>query len=232
MSNRQKFVLIFCFIIIDMFLLIGFLVIRDATLLNDLKKEIAYLEKLDITLDRYNLPIKSSGGYAIVEKSIKEYLDSHALLLQDILDMMRDEKLLTILSYTNYSTDGPDFKKSIAYLEKAKADFNKDINLLIADFDEEKIKGYINTKTQDPYYQDLYVDLMLNDNMRESFLTTVNLLEKTKIKINNVFDVSREVIDFLILNKEAWKVEDGEIKFLTEDLYNNYNFLISKIKVN
>ena len=120
MSNKKKFFLVFLFILLDMFLLIGYLVIRDATMLNDLKKEVRSLSKLDITKDRYNKSIKTSGDYAVVEKSIKTYLDDYAVLLQDVLSVVKDPKLVKILSYDNYSKDGPEFTESLKYLEDTK----------------------------------------------------------------------------------------------------------------
>ncbi len=231
MSSRRKFLLIFCFILLDMFLLIGFLVIRDATLLNNLKKEVSTLSELDITKDRYNSKIKSRGNYAIVEKAIKEYLDNYAVSLHDVSDIMNDEQLKTILSYDNYLKDGPEFIESLAYLSKTKEKFNKKIDKLINDLDEEIMKNYINKKISDPYYINLYKELMLGDSMVQNFNETRDVLNKLKISVNNVFDVSLEVLNFLIVNKESWKVEDGEIKFLTNDLYNYYNILINKLNI-
>ena len=72
---------------------------------------------------------------------------------------------------------------------------------------------------------------MLGDSMVQNFNETRDVLNKLKISVNNVFDVSLEVLNFLIVNKESWKVEDGEIKFLTNDLYNYYNILINKLNI-
>lgn len=230
MSSRRRFLLIFCFIILDMFLLIGFLVIRDATYLNDLKKEVNELSKLNIAEDRYNRRIKSGGDYAIVEKAIKDYLDDYAVNLQEVLQVIQDSKLTTILSYENYSTDGAtDFRESLEYIATTKSSFNKKIDGLIDKLKEESISDYINDKTTDPYYINLYLELMLEDNMANEFDEAESLLKKTKIRVNNVFDVSSEVLNFLIINKGSWTTEDGEIKFLTTELYNQYNSLIAKI---
>lgn len=232
MSSRRKFLLIFCFIILDMFLLIGFLVIRDATLLNNLEKEVLELTKLDITKDRYNRKIKSRGNYAIVEGAIKEYLDDYATSLQEVLAVIKDKNLTKILSYDNYSTDGPDFKKSFTYLSDTKKDFNNKIDKLIENSEENKITSYINTKITDPYYIGLYKDLMSTEDIIDEFNETRTLLEKTKVRVNNVFDVSTEVLNFLVTNKDSWSVEDGEIKFLTTDLYNYYITLVGKLQMN
>ena len=107
-----------------MFLLIGFLVIRDATLLNTLKKEEKELLDLDITRSRYQRNIQSRGSYAMVEETIKNYLDDYAVLLQDTLSVMDDEFLTKILSYDNYCNDGPDFNESFVYLDGKKKYFN------------------------------------------------------------------------------------------------------------
>lgn len=230
MSSRKKFFLVFVFIILDMFLLIGFLVIRDATMLNDLKKEINELTKLDITKDRYNTEIKSKGNYALVEKAIKEYLDDYAVSLQDVLFVIQDPQLTKILSYDNYSKDGPEFKESLNYLKLTKKEFNEKMDDLLANLEEENIVNYANDKISDPYYAGLYKELMLSNNMKDDFNETKDLLYKTKIRVNNVFDTSTEVLNFLVANKNSWKLENGEIKFLTKDLYNKYNSMIAKIK--
>lgn len=232
MSSRRKFVLTFCFILLDMFLLIGFLVVRDATILNELKKEVYELSKLDITKDRYNREIKSKGSYAIVEKTIKEYLDSYAVNLQEVLAVINDTKLVKMLSYDNYSTDGPEFKESLEYLKEISENFNLKIDKLLSDVEEDNIKSYIKGKTDDSYYINLYNELMLDGSMIDDFRETKSLLEKTKVSVNNTFDVCNDVLEFLIYNKDSWTVEDGEIKFLTVDLYNYYNALISKLKTN
>lgn len=232
MSSRRKFVLTFCFILLDMFLLIGFLVVRDATILNELKKEVYELSKLDITKDRYNREIKSKGSYAIVEKAIKEYLDSYAVNLQEVLSVMNDTRLTKMLSYDNYATDGPEFKESLAYLKETSDNFNLKIDMLLRDVEEDNIRSYIKEKTDDSYYVNLYNELMLDGSMIDDFRETKSLLEKTKVSVNNTFDVCNDVLEFLIYNKDSWTVEDGEIKFLTVDLYNYYNALISKLKTN
>lgn len=230
MSSRRKFLFVSLFILLDVFLIIGFLVIRDATFLNDLRKEVNTLSKLDVTKDRYNRKIKSRGNYAIVEKAIKEYLDNYAVNLQEVLEITNDEQLTTLLSYDNYSSDGPEFKKSLEYITVTRNDFNKKMDRLIDNLDEEKIASYIQKWTTDSYYVNLYQELMLDNTMRDDFNRTKDLLVKKKTTVNNILNVSEEVLKFLVLNKDSWTVEGGEIKFLTADLYGTYNSLIIKTK--
>lgn len=230
MSSRKKFLLVFGFIVLNMFMLVSFLVIRDATMENELKNEMEYLSKLDITKDRYNKKTVTRGKYAVVEKSIKKYFYDYHLELQEVLKLINDKELTTILSYDNYSTDGPEFTKSLEYLKTSKETFNKKVDDLINKFGDEEIKNNIYKSTKEEYYVNLYDNLMLSSNMRSNYNSTIELLKSTKSRMNNVYDTSIEVLNFLVLYKDDWVVEDGEIKFKTQDLYNYYNELISKVR--
>ena len=229
MNSKKKFFLIFLFIILDSFLLIGFLVIRDATMLNDLKKEAKSLEKLDVSKDRFNKKVKTRGNYGIVEKSIKKYLDDYAITLQDVLGLMDDPKLTKILSYNNYKEDGKEFTKSLDYLNNTKKKVNENIDILLKKSEDKEIKKYINDKISDKYYRDLYIELMLTDKRKDNFKETKDLLQEAKIKLNTVLDTSIEVLTFLKNNQDSWVLEDDQIKFKTRDIYNQYNSYISKL---
>ena len=228
--KNKKFFIIFCFILIDVFLVVGFLVIRDSISFNELKREVIELSKLDITKDRYNRKIKSHGDYATVEKAIKEYMDGYAVDIQYLSKMMNDERLSTILSYSNYEKDGPEFKESLDYLEKSKKEYNEKIDKLIANLDEENIDNYIYTRINDEYYVSLYHELIFETSMIDNLKNTKTLLEESREKMNLIYDTCIETLNYLCLYNDKWKLEDGEIKFQTEDMYNYYMSLISKVQ--
>ena len=232
MSTKKKLFLAIGFIILDIILVVTFISFHDATMLNNLKKEVNALSKLDVTKDRYNRKIVTSGDYAVVEKAIKSYLDDYAVLLQDTFTVVNDERLKNILTYDNYSNDGPDFVKSLEYLNDGKKKFNESVDLLLLDLEEDTINNYINEKTDKQYFIDLYRTLMLDDDMTDSFEETKKLLTVSKTKMNNVYDTSIAVLTFLTTNKDYWKLEDGQIKFLDVNLYNQYIEMIGKLNVN
>ena len=204
MSTKKKLFLAIGFIILDIILVVTFISFHDATMLNNLKKEVNALSKLDVTKDRYNRKIVTSGDYAVVEKAIKSYLDDYAVLLQDTFTVVNDERLKNILTYDNYSNDGPDFVKSLEYLNDGKKKFNESVDLLLLDLEE---------------------DTQLSEE-------TKKLLTVSKTKMNNVYDTSIAVLTFLTTNKDYWKLEDGQIKFLDVNLYNQYIEMIGKLNVN
>ena len=212
-----------------MFLLIGFLVIRDKTLENTLKNEINSLRDLDITKDRYNTKIKTRGNYAIVEKAIKTYLDDYAVNLQKVLGILNDDEFTSLLLAENYSDD-LEFKDEFLFIEKTRESFNNKINELIEDCDKDNIKDYIYTKLVDPYYIALYEKLMLDDNVSREMIESKELLVKTKDRVNLILDTAEEIFSFLKKHKEEWVVEDGEVKFKTQALLNEYNGYLEKVK--
>lgn len=230
MSTRRKFFIAFCFIILNAFLLVGFLVIRDATSINKLKKEVGELTKLNVLEDRYNRPIKTKGGYAIVEKAIKEYLDDYAVSVQGINELIHDPQLAKVLSYDNYLEDGPDFQNSIAYLETSKKTFNDEMDDLLKDLEEEQIMENIYKRTDDPYYIALYEELMFDGDMTADLKKSQEMFLKTQERMNGLYDTSLNVLNFLITYNGQWKLEDGQIKFETQELLNYYNDLIAKVQ--
>ena len=231
MKDRKIFFFVFCFIILDIFLLLGFLFLRDATSENRLRKEVESLSKLDITKDRYNTKIKSSGKYKVVEEAIKEYLDDYAVGLQEVSKVLSDSTLTKVLSYDNYASDGPEFTKSREYLNTTKEKFDKTIDELISKSDKETIANFIYDKTDDPELIKLYQELMLDDSILEELNSNKELLINTKVKVQNIIDTSLEVLNFLNTYSDSWVAEEGEIKFQNKELYNYYTNLIDKVKV-
>lgn len=230
MKSKKKFFIIFLFIILDSFLLVGYLVIRDKTNLSNLNKEIKEINKLDITKDSFDRRIKTSGDYALVERTIKNYLNDYSNGVLEVKNTMNDTKLTKILSFDNYSTDGFEFVESFKYLESEKASFNKEIDLLIEKSSKSYMKKYINKKIKDKYYNDLCNELMVTEERIKSLEETKKTLEEIKSKVNKVFDTSTEVLNLLKDNKDDCVLEDGQIKFKSKPVFDKYNELISKIK--
>lgn len=229
MSNKKKIILTIIVVIFDIALLISILVIRNATMNNYLDREVNDLVALDFTKDRYNTELKTSGGYGKIENTIKEYLDNYAVLLQSVLKDIHDERLTKVLSFDNYKADGPEFKDSLSYISQAKESFNTNVDKLIADSNDKNIISY-GEKNLNSKQLKKYKELMLSDKMLNDFKDTQKELMSTKVRVNNIYDTSEAVLNFLVKNKDNWKLENGEIKFKSQTLYNEYNNMIKKIK--
>lgn len=229
MKHKTKVILTTIFVIFDIVLLGSIIIIRDATMRNNLYKEANLLAKQDFTQDRYNTKLKTSGRYGKIENTMKSYLDDYAVTLQGIAKDIHNDSLTQVLSYKNYETDGPEFKKSITYLSNSKKEFNKKVDKLISNSKENSIINYGKSKLSNTRNLDIYKDLMLDDKMMANFEDTQTTLNETKVRMNNIYDTSSSILEFLAKNKDNWKLENGEIKFKTQALYDEYNNMINKL---
>ncbi|MBR2678214.1 MAG: hypothetical protein IKE63_02235 [Bacilli bacterium] len=229
MKHKTKVILTTIFVIFDIVLLGSIIIIRDATMRNNLYKEANLLAKQDFTQDRYNTKLKTSGRYGKIENTMKSYLDDYAVTLQGIAKDIHNDSLTQVLSYKNYETDGPEFKKSITYLSNSKKEFNKKVDKLISNSKENSIINYDKSKLSSTRNLDIYKDLMLDDKMMANFEDTQTTLNETKVRMNNIYDTSSSILEFLAKNKDNWKLENGEIKFKTQALYDEYNNMINKL---
>ena len=134
------------------------------------------------------------------------------------------------MSVDNYSNDGPEFVASLQYIDEKQKQFNEDIDQLIENCDEDKIKKYIDEVIDNHYYVKLYQDLMLDKDMSKDFVVSKQILEDQKKKINLIFDTSRETFQFLKNSNNDWEISDGQIKLRTTALVDQYNNLVNKIK--
>lgn len=228
MSQKKKVILTCLIIVVDCILLVSIFSIRSATMRNNLKKEIKDIVLLDVTKDRYNTKLKTSGKYGRIEKTIKTYMDDYAVLLQDVLGDIHDEKLTKILSFDNYNSDGPEFKKSLQYLRESKTEFNNNIEKLIKKSDEKSIIAYGEANLKNSSLTS-YKELVFNYGLVNNLKATQTTLYDTKVRVNNIYDTSTEVLNFLVKNKDNWKLENKEIKFKNESLYKEYTNMIKKI---
>ena len=229
MNFKRKSSYVIVFIFIDILLCASLYFIIDATNINLLKKEITSLSKLDISVDKINKDSKTYFKYRIVDNTIKDFLNDYSYKINEVYEFVDDDKLIKILSYDNYLNDGPEFNDSKHYLVDRKIKFNNIINELEKILEEDNIKKLIRNKITNEYYITLYDEMIFSDEFNEQFENNRIFLKELRDKYNNIYDTSLEVLNFLSLYKDSWKLENGEIKFINNDLLNYYNSLISKI---
>lgn len=230
MTSKKKFFIVFLLLLFCSFVFVGYQVVNDKLQERKLKEEIQQLAKLDITKDNYKRKMQTTGDFAIVEKAIKDYLVEFSLSTQTMARMLQSEEVMSLLSATNYQQDGPEFLASYEYVQKVKKNFNKEIDKLILACDKEAIMKSISQYNLSDYYVPLYESLMFEDTVQSDLQEGKFSLENTKVQINALFDGSLEVFSFLKANASSWKIEDNQIMFATNELVDQYNILISKIK--
>lgn len=228
---KKKILIGVLVVIIIAVVAICYFVFNDGKQEQKLKDELVEISNLTnvtpIDVDAINKKLEetiTTGDYAIVEKAMKSYLKDSFDNMVRIAELLNDERITGILTAENYQEDGPDFVETKAYITSTIQELETRKNNYQEYLTEEKAMSYIENKGLDDYYINFYKTEIVKD--MESDDTTV------ADSIDGIIEIlrnSEKVIDFLITNKDNWKIENDSVIFSNEDLSNQYINLISQL---
>ena len=204
---------------------------QESALISECKeiKKLTNAENLDAEKINEMLTRKiSTGEYLKVEEALKEYLTARFQNITKISQILNDEKLEKILTIDNYKNDGPEFVTTKEYIENTKKELQEQKNRYKELFAEETIMSYINNKNLDSYYLEFYKQELIG-NPEESKDNTV---EHNIDGIITILDSYNSVIDFLVTNKNSWKIEGENIVFANEELSNKFLEIVNNMLEN
>lgn len=204
---------------------------QEGELISECKeiKKLTNAENLDAEKIKEMLTRKiSTGEYLKVEEALKEYLTARFQNIRKISQILNDEKLERILTIDNYKNDGPEFVTTKEYIENTKKELQEQKNRYKELFAEETIMSYINNKNLDSYYVKFYKQELIG-NPEESKDNTV---EHNIDGIITILDSYNSVIDFLVTNKNSWKIEGENIVFANEELSNKFLEIVNNMLEN
>ncbi|MCI8345648.1 MAG: hypothetical protein HFJ42_06835 [Clostridia bacterium] len=227
---KKKIILVAIIIVLAIVGVVGYMLASSLMQEITLRKEADAIGKLDITKDSIDMEIKTKGDYGVVEKTMKEYMNTYGTTCKELMDILQDDQMGKILTAENYKNDGKEFIKTKEYITKTKTDFNEKINKLIEMSSEEKMMEVVKEKQLEESYVELYKEIMLGNEIKEDLQEVVSELEEASKAINNRLEVEEKIINLLVENKNKWNVNDnGEIEFETQKLVDEYNNLISSL---
>lgn len=183
--------------------------------------------KEDASVD---MEIKTKGSYAIVEKTLKDYMNETIEVVKESSDVEKAiSDLSGISSIDQIAYDAPDFtetkqkiadarQKTLEYFNKLKEKSNKD-NLLNA----------IDDKNVGDYYKELYKRLAIDEESSQNLDSALSELESQEEIIEGVFDYFSNIINYLSDNKDAWVIEDGQVLFYNQAKLNEYNTIVMQM---
>ena len=177
-----------------------------------------------------NTTTVTSGEFAVVEETVKEYFKEYSNLRQQFMKRVNDSKLQSVLTPENYEQDGPEFTESIKYINTAKEEFNNIADELLNLLSTENIETRIQDKDIGDYYKDLYKGYFINNNdLSSTFQETYQDTLDDRTLMNNLYDNEIEILSFLTENKEHWEVLDNKLTFDDQELANTFNDMKSNL---
>ena len=228
MKGTRKVLLICCFVVIDLLLVVGILLICKTTLNKALEKEVNSLVSFDIINDRYDTTIKMHGNYGKVEEAIKSYLNDYTLSVQNVLNYIDYQKLEDFISDSYYLNDISVFNNDLVYLSNLKSDFNNNIDSMLNE-DSKTIYNYVYNYIDNVYFVKLYNHL-IDEKVMIIIDSNRNYLSFKKSEINAYIDYIYNYVSFLVQNSNNYVVVDKSLKFNSGELEKEYLRLINKIK--
>lgn len=196
---------------------------KQAHLLNE---EVEKLTNKNVATDSFDsIEIKTSGSYAAVERTIKqyfkEYSDSYKKLMEDIT---REQELLEdVLNVSSYGTDGKIFEETVSEVTEAKEQFSKDAAKVQALLEKDNIMARISTENVNSEYIELYRNYFFgNSKLSEMIAKEKEEISATKKSVENTYTKTIDLLNFLLENKSHWVIQNSKLVFDNASLYAKY----------
>lgn len=227
---RRHYLFYFFLIFLVVFVFIGYFVIvrrnvEEAKLFSDVQ----VLEEFPLD-SKVEISSTVSSSYTEVEDAVSDYFDSFLEQYQTVKNYALDDKLISLLSVSNYLEDGPLFQNSISYVEDLENNFLVDMDKLLSMCDEDFMEEYARKLEFSSYYQDLFLDVMVHTSIFDQFQNYKQQFLESREHMELVFQTSLSVFAFLSSHVDDWKIENDEIQFSTEELVNEYQDLVSSVQ--
>lgn len=224
-------------IIIVLILIVGLVVVSymyssyNTKQINLLTNETNLLLKADILSEEINLEIKTENNYAIVEKSIKEYLSNFKNIYSNIDELCTQINPNDIFSAKNIED------KNFEEIETIIADYKEKGENSLSEYQElikeENITNNIKEKNislRQDYYINLYNTAMLSDVMKEKYTLIEDKIERKRDELYNKLDKLEKIKEYLDENQKYWTIKEDKIQFTNLNKMTEYYSLLNKVK--
>lgn len=232
MKNKKVLIGVIVAVVVVVIALVGGFIYNQQNKIkqeNILNEEAEKLAKLDLTKDDIDMDIKTKGKYAIVEKTMKDYMKETQTVMTELIDLFNNSDLDKTLSSENLSKDAPEFvetKEKLASLKTKLNEYSEKCDQLLT---TENIENAINDKGVNKYYKELYVNLMLDDETKESIEKDKTELKNSIEEVNKAIEGLEKIVNFLTENKDEWTVTDGRIQFKSITKYKEYYQIVNEL---
>lgn len=195
-----------------------------------LSRETDKIGNLDILKDQVDMEVYTTGDYAVVEKTMKNYISNYGKISQQVITLIDDETLKNLLTVERIEQDGKEFHDTLTYLEKKKTDIENTMNQMITMTSDQEIMNAIKKEKVSVSYQNLYRKMMLDSDIATALKQEQNNLIDTKEKTIAFIDNYIKIFEFLKENGSSYMVSDGQILFQNESLYQQYQSLVNSLQ--
>ena len=225
MKNKKVIITMIIIIVLILALISGIFMYNNFQQqeLRQLTEEANKLLQQDLINDEIDNEIKTKKNYAIVEKTIKEYLTNIKNTYLEIEQLNSTLDADEIFSASN--VENKKFKNVDKLVEenkqKGKENLEKCKNLIT----EENIIEAIDSQkfsSNKEYYIEVYKTIMLSDSMKKQYEKLEQKVEKSKDKLYNNLTIISNTKKYLENNSKYWSVKDEKLFFQDINIMTGY----------
>ena len=233
--KNKKSIIIMIIIIVLILAVISVIFMYNKFQQQELKKLTEEANKLlqqDLINDEIDNEIKTNKNYAIVEKTIKEYLtnikNTYLEIEQLNLALDADE----VFSAAN--VEDKKFKKIDKLVEEDKQKGKENLEKCKDMIKEENIIEAINSQefsSSKEYYIEIYKTIMLSDSMKNQYEKIEQKVEKSKDKLYDNLTIISNTKKYLESNSKYWSTKDGKLFFQNASVMIGYYDLRNELDI-
>lgn len=229
MGNKRLIIAIIIVILLIAGIIGGYFYLQNSTKQAQiLQEESKKLAETDLTEEEIDMQIKTSGKYAIVEETMKNYLNDVRDTYLEIKDYCDDEAIAEILSPENIEADAEELtvvKQKVDEHASKLDEYKNKMNTLV---EEDNIMQAIESKDLRNYYIDIYKNVMMNEATQANLTTAKTAADEAQEEAWQKIDGLEDVVEFLADNTKYWEVSEGRIQFTNVNKLTEYYSLLNK----
>ena len=235
-KSKKKIVITVVLIVVIILLAAGGFVFYHSNQTGKLISEVNKLAEIQMVNDDgtlvespIDMQIKTTGSYAVVEETFKNYMNEIVTDTQALVDALDQEKIMNLVSIDNMKEDGPDFinsKEEITTMRDAISNYVTKMETLA---NEETLLSRIDDKDIGEYYKELYRQLATDEESGVSLKDAIDDLKTNEEEAVQALNDLESIFNFLSDNKAEWQIEGEQIVFTTESSYEEYTNLMESL---
>ena len=235
-KSKKKIVITVVLIVVIILLAVGGFVFYHSNQTGKLIAEVNKLSEIKMVNDDgtlvespIDMQIKTTGSYAVVEETFKNYMNEIVADTQALVDTLDQEKIMNLVSIDNMKEDGPDFTKSKEEITTMRDAISNYVTKMEPLANEEILLSRIDDKDVGEYYKELYRQLATDEESGASLKDAIDELKTNEEDAAQALNDLESIMNFLSKHKDEWQIEGEQIVFTTESSYEEYSNLMESL---
>jgi len=234
MKNKKVIIIMIIIIVLILAVISGIFMYNkfQQQELKQLTEEANKLLQQDLINDEIDNEIKTNKNYAIVEKTIKEYLTNIKNTYLEIEQLNSALDADKIFSASN--VEDKKFKNIGKLVEEDKQKGKENLEKCKTLIKEESIIEAINSQEislNKEYYIEIYKTIMLSDSMKNQYEKIEQKVEKSKDKLYDNLTIISNTQKYLESNSKYWSTKDGKLFFQNTSVMTGYYNLRNELDI-